>query len=309
MTPDLSDPPTTVSVVIATRNREALLTRAYESVLAQDVDAAIEVVIVYDQAEPQPHHQRPDPGRSVRVIHNTRSPGLAGARNSGVLASSGEFFAFCDDDDSWRPAKLHKQLIAMRRHDAIASVTGIDIEYDGSHHERVPKADLITVDMLTRSRLTGAHPSSYLMRREWVLRDVGLVDENVPGGYGEDYDWLLRLAAAGPVCTVREPLVNVLWHRGSYFTNRWRTIVDGLEYLMRKHPEIAEDRSGRARILGQQAFATAAMGDRRGAISLAAKALRADARERRAYVTLLVSAGLVKADTVVDQANKRGRGI
>ncbi len=48
------------------------------------------------------------PPRSVQVITNTRTPGLAGARNSGIMAPSGELVAFCDDDDEWLQGKVRR---------------------------------------------------------------------------------------------------------------------------------------------------------------------------------------------------------
>ena len=299
----------TVSVVIATRDREELLRGACAAVLAQDYTGDVEVLLVYDQTDPRPEHARDDPHRSVRVLTNTRVPGLAGARNTGIDAAAGELVAFCDDDDVWRPDKLTRQVEVMHRDGAIACVTGITVHYDGSAHDRVPEVDTLTVEALSRSRMTGAHPSSYLMDRAAVLDSVGMVDEDLPGGYGEDYDWLLRLAAVGRVSVVRAPLVDVLWHRGSYFSSRWASIIEALDYLTAKHPSVAADRRGMARILGQQSFAQAALGHRRLALRAGWAALRSNPAERRVYAALLVASGLVSADRIVHAANSRGRGI
>jgi len=296
-------------VVIATRSREELLHGALAAVLDQAYSGDLEVLLVYDQAAPHAEHARSDPHRTVRVLGNERATGLAGARNTGILAADGALVAFCDDDDVWRPGKLERQVEALRRDDAIACVTGITVHYDGSTRDRVPGVDRLTVDELSRSRVTGAHPSSYLMDRQRGIDVVGLVDEDLPGAYGEDYDWLLRLAAVGTVTVVREPLVDVLWHRGSYFASRWDSIVEALEYLSRKHPSIAADRRGRARVLGQQAFAHAALGRRRLAARTGWAALRSNPTERRVYAAALVASGLVSAETIVHAANSRGRGI
>jgi GT2 family glycosyltransferase len=297
-----------ITVVVATRSREELLTNAVSSILAQDYTGDIEVICVYDQSTPNRGHVIDEPHRLVRVLRNTRRVGLAGARNTGILAATGDLIAFCDDDDTWRINKLTEQVSLMRRLDAAASVTGVAVTYDGVVRLRVPEMDFITAQQLSRSRLTGAHPSSFVMARE-LIDEIGLIDEDIPGSYGEDYDWLLRLSTAGRTVVVRRPLVDVLWHRGSYFSSRWQTIVDALEYLVNKHPSIAADRSGRARIQGQQAFALAALGQRAPALKMAAKAARSDPREQRAYFAVLVAVGAMSADFVVHQANKRGRGI
>ncbi len=298
-----------VSVVIATRSREELLRGALAAVLDQAYPGDIEVLLVYDQAEPHTEHERADPHRTVRVLTNVRTPGLAGARNTGITTATGPLVAFCDDDDVWRPGKLERQVAALQRDDAIACVTGITVHYDGATRDRVPDVDTLTVDGLSRSRVTGAHPSSYLMDRQRVVDTVGLVDEELPGAYGEDYDWLLRLAAVGTVTVVRAPLVDVLWHRGSYFASRWESILEALDYLTEKHPSIAADRRGRARVLGQQAFAQAALGHRRLAARAGWAALRSNPAEQRVYAAALVATGLVSADRIVHEANSRGKGI
>jgi glycosyltransferase involved in cell wall biosynthesis len=103
-----------VSVVIATRERPVLLHRAIRRVMEQTYAGEIELVIVFDQSEPHPIEVEIPAGRTLTVIRNTeRSPGLAGARNTGVLATSGQYVAFCDDDDEWLPEKLTRQVAAL----------------------------------------------------------------------------------------------------------------------------------------------------------------------------------------------------
>ena len=304
--PDASHP--TVSVVIATREREELLRQTLAGVSGQDYAGDIEVVVVYDQAAPRDEHVRDDPHRRVRVVTNARVIGLAGARNTGMAEATGELVAFCDDDDTWQPTKLRRQVQRMDADGAVACVTGIAIHYGDETHVRIPEVDTITVEALRSSRLTGAHPSSYVMTRA-AIDEIGLVDEDLPGGYGEDYDWLLRLAAVGTVSVVREPLVDVLWHRGSYFTSRWATMVESVDYLLEKYPELGEDRVGLGRMRGQRAFALAALGERRRAARAIWETLRTRPLEQRAYAATLVATGVVRADWVMHQANRRGRGI
>src|SRR5690606_10467726 len=88
-----------VSVIIATHQRPELLRRAVDAVLEQRYDGPIECVVVFDQTPVDDSLVRDDVERTVAVVPNTRTPGLAGARNSGILAATGELIAFCDDDD------------------------------------------------------------------------------------------------------------------------------------------------------------------------------------------------------------------
>lgn len=302
-------PVTDVSVIIATRDRADLLRQAVDSVLAQDFDGDIEVIAVFDQSEPMSGLGRSTPGRTVRVIANDRTPGLAGARNTGIAAAAGTLVAFCDDDDTWVPHKLRLQIEAMDRLGAVAAVAGIEIHYGDVVRYRVPEVDRITSADLARSRLTGAHPSTFVIRRRDLLDHVGPVDEELPFGYGEDYDLLIRLARHGTVAVVRAPLAVVLWHPGSYFSRRWEAMSSGLAYLAEKHPQLRADRRGHAWIEGQRAFALAAMGRRTDAARTAARSIRLNPREARGPLALAVASGLVSPRRVVHALNARGRGI
>jgi len=300
-----------VSAIIATRDRPELLARAVAAALGQDYPGILEVIVVFDQA-PVREVLGPAPtesGRRVRVITNDRAAGLAGARNAGITAASGELIAFCDDDDAWVPAKITKQVRAMQAADAIMAVGGIKITYGDVERERCPPGGVVDLRTLAYSRLTGAHPSTYVLRRADLLGPLGLVDEAIPYGYGEDYDLLLRVARLGRIVVVPEVLADVLWHPGSYFSRRWEAMVDGLGYLLAKHPEITADRRGVAWIQGQRAFALAASGRRVEAARTAMVSLRRNPLERRGPLALLVASGLVSAERVMGFLNSRGRGI
>jgi len=299
-----------VSAIIATRDRPELLAKAVAAALGQDYAGVVEVVVVFDQAPVRDvAGTAATPRRQVRVIANERAAGLAGARNTGIKAAAGELIAFCDDDDAWVPAKITKQVTAMRAADAIMAVGGIKITYGDAVRERCPPGAVIDVHTLAHSRLTGAHPSTYLLRRADLLGPLGLVDEAIPYGYGEDYDLLLRVARFGRIVVVPEVLADVLWHPGSYFSRRWDAMIDGLGYLLAKHPEIANDRRGVAWVQGQRAFALAASGRRVEASRAALVSLRHNPIEPRGPLALVVASGLVSAERVMQVLNARGRGI
>src|SRR5690242_7339483 len=96
-----------VGVVIPTRNRPAQVRQAIASVREQDYPGDVTIVVVYDGTEPD---ETLADGDRVFVLSNDRKPGLAGARNCGILAVQADFVAFCDDDDRWLPGKLLAQV-------------------------------------------------------------------------------------------------------------------------------------------------------------------------------------------------------
>lgn len=298
-----------VSTVIATRDRPELLAEAVSSVLGQRYAGDVEVIVVFDQAPARPELAEQAPGRTVRVLANDRTPGLAGARNTGITAAGGDVIAFCDDDDTWVPEKLALQVPVLMADRVVLAVGGIRIRYGDTTRERIPSGGTIEGSDLASSRVTGSHPSTFLIRRDALLGELGLVDEEIPYGYGEDYDLLLRAARIGRIAVVPAVLAVVLWHPGSYFSRRWAAMIDGLGYLVEKHPEIATDRRGRAWVEGQRAFAMAADGRRLAAARTALASLRLNPREPRGPLALLVAARVLSAERVLSTLNARGRGI
>jgi glycosyltransferase involved in cell wall biosynthesis len=235
---------------------------------------------------------------------------LAGARNSGVEASQGEFVAFCDDDDYWLPGKLERQLAVLQGAPDAGLVTcGIRVEYDGNTFQRVLDMDEVPFEELLRDRHTELHPSTFLMRRSALLEDIGLVDERVPGGFGEDYELLLRAAKQHPIVNVCDALTVVRWGRQSFFFRRWETMAAGLSWLLERYPEFERSPRGSARIHGQIAFAHASMGNRRTALTWAFRSLRRRKTEPRAFLAAAVAARVVSADRIMETLHRHGRGI
>lgn len=296
-----------ISVVIATRNRPEMLRAAIDAVGEQTYAGPIETLVVFDQTEPDPTIARDDPRRRVVVLANTdRTPGLAGARNTGILAATGEFVAFCDDDDLWLPTKLDAQI----RHigDALTSVTGIVVDFDGTRTERIPDAAGFTLDNLVRDRIMEAHPSTVMVRRDALLGPIGLVDEELPKSYAEDFDFIIRALQAGGVSVVAEPLVIVRWGN-SMFSRDWATIVAAVDYLIGKHAVIRADRRALARLYGRRGFANAALGHRAEAFRDVWRTAVHWPLEKRILVTVPVASGLISAPRMLEIAHRRGRGI
>lgn len=297
-----------VTVVIPTVDRAELLRTTIDAVLGQDYPGEVHCLVVYDRGEPDGSLVVDRPGRRVSVMTNTRTPGAAGARNSGSLAADGELIAFCDDDDLWLPGKLRAQVRLLLAHPGTELVcSGIQVAYEDHSVDRTAAPEVILNDLLV-ARLTELHTSTYVLRRSALIDGVGVFDEEVPGSFGEDYDFLLRTARRGPIRNVPEVQVKVLWHRKSYFMGQWETMSRALTWLLRRYPEFRLEPHGFARITGQIAFAEAAQGHRGAALRWAGRAARSRLGEARAYLAVTVACGL-PARTVLHVLHRRGRSI
>jgi len=298
-----------VCAIVPTRDRPTLLARAVTAVLDQDYPGDIECLVVFDQSDIEAPAAGNRPGRTVRCIQNGRSPGLAGARNSGILAAQADLIAFCDDDDEWLAGKLRAQVDLMRSTNSALVATGIRVHFRGRDRVRLPPPRPLSHDDFLKDRHMEVNPCTVLVDRLVLLGSIGLVDETIPGGYGEDYEWLLRATRFTDIRSVPAPLVRVNWHASSFFADRWQTIVSALQDLLDRNPDFVRQPRGLARIEGQIAFAQAGLGDTRAARSWARRALSHRWTEPRAYVALLCCTGLVTNETVVRLAHRAGRGI
>ena len=299
-----------VSVVVPTRDRPDMLRRALDSILGQDYEGEIQVILVFDQAEAELFEAPSLPNRMVQVLTNSRTPGLAGARNTGIEASSGELIAHCDDDDEWLPSKLTVQVSRwQRRQGPIAAVSGgLVIAYGRHRRVRLPARSELTHTDFLESRHLAIHSSTLLVPRQ-VYQAVGLIDEDMPESYAEDYEWLLRCTRYGPVLCRMEPVVTVYWDRPSWFAERWKGMVLAYTALIEKHPDLLIDRRNGARIYGQLAFASAAAGQRRNSLRWAGRAIARRPVEVRPYLAALIATGLLRPTTVLRLAQRFGRGV
>lgn len=298
--------PPDLDVVIATRNRPELLRVALAAVVAQEHAGRITTHLVFDQSEPEHDLASADPRRPVVVHTNRHTPGLAGARNTGIGAGTARYVAFCDDDDVWLPGKAAAQLDLLESSGDDTCVSGIIVEYEDHRVERVPTEQDLELATLVRRRVMEAHPSTVLVRRS-ALSHIGLVDEEIPGSYGEDFDWMIRARQHGPVRVVGAPLVRVRWG-GSQFSQNWQVIADAIDYGLAKHAVFHTDRRALARLLGRRAFALAAM-RRPGALRGAWQTVRTSPRELRGWLAAAVALRLVPAERLMDLAHRRGHGI
>jgi glycosyltransferase involved in cell wall biosynthesis len=299
-----------VGVVIPTRNRPELVRKAIAGVREQRYPGEVKVVVVFDQATPDYLLASTD-GTQVLVLTNWRTSGLAGARNTGILALDTEFMAFCDDDDQWRPDKLRRQVAALLAEpDSEFATCAIEVEYEGRSTPRLAGRSRVTVNELARSRMAMLHSSSFLVRREALTEQaIGLVAEDAPGSQNEDWDLLLRAARRAPIVHLDEPLVRVLWGRSSHYAYEYATKISSLRWMMQRHPEISGCRPGAARVYGQLACWSAATGNRSQAWRYSKEAVRANWKEPRTAIALAAMTGAVKVENVLSALHKRGRGI
>jgi hypothetical protein len=299
-----------VGVVIATRARPNLLRRALDSVLIQNYPGPMRVVVVYDDAAPDWRIARGGT-RPVLVLENWRSPGFAGARNSGILAVGDcDLVALCTDDDTWAVPKLTWQVSAMRAQPgALAATCASEVEYGGRLTPRRVGQRQLDLDLLGRHH-TRVPRLSGLVARQAALADgaaggVGLLDEDAPADCGH-WDLLVRTASQAPVVHVDEPLVRVLWRRHETGPDRFWGQIHMLRWMGQRHPEIFDPPRAAAQLHAELAGWEAAAGWRSDAWASARAALRNRWYSASAVRALAAAAGVLRGRRLVS-ALHRGR--
>ncbi len=287
-----------VGVVIATRDRPNLLRRALDSVSQQDYAGPLRVVVVYDNIRPDWRVGRGGE-RPVLVLENWRTPGPAGARNTGVLAVGDcDLVAFCDDDDTWNPGKLTTQVGALRQHPgALFATCAAEVEYAGRRIPRLARRFEMWPEDLTRTRAGALSPSGFVASQNALATSyerggIGLLAEDAPGD-ADSWDLLVRAAQRAPIRHVDQPNVRVLWRRDTRDSRALADEVQVLRWMLVQHPELVEQPSSYARIHAEIACWEAIRGRRRSARISVRTAVRACWYQPLALVSVLAGVGAV----------------
>jgi glycosyltransferase involved in cell wall biosynthesis len=233
-----------VSVVIPTRNRPALVTRAVTSALAQTM-AELEVVVVVDGPDPATVDALGAIGdERLRVVELPKSGGAQNARNTGIGHARGEWTALLDDDDEWLPEKLERQLAVAEPGSIVASRL----------YMRTPRADTTLPRRLPEP---GQPLSEYLVCRRGLFHGDGFIQTStimaptalfraVPFTVGlrrlQELDWTLRCLARDGVSLVYAETPLVIWYADE---NRPRVSFDApwkqqFEWLKDSRPRLTK---------------------------------------------------------------------
>lgn len=204
-----------VTVVIPTKDRPKLLAATVTTVLEQ-TDVQVRVVVVDDGGCLPAAQGLPEDAR-IHVLRKERSGGVSAARNSGLELVETPWVAFLDDDDLWHPAKLARQLEAMRgslcRWACSASASFTDREVLDVVDP--PPEDDVSAHLL-HGNVIPAGGSGVLVETA-LVREVGGFDPDL--SVLADWDCWLRLAQRSPVARISATDIGYRVHTGGMAHN------------------------------------------------------------------------------------------
>ena len=206
-----------VSVIMIFFNAEEFIDEAIASVMGQSMED-LELLLCDDGSTDASTAIARDwvarhPGRVRYLEHEGHANrGMSATRNLGIAAARGEFIAFIDSDDVWRPRKLAEQLAVMEAHPELGMVCGTvnhwyswtgrrDVLVPSGHvRNRVVHPPETSVALYPLGRGSAPPPSDLLLRRA-AVESVGGFEEHFTGARQlyEDQGFLGKLYLAWPV--------------------------------------------------------------------------------------------------------------
>ena len=202
-------PSARVACIIPTYKRHKMLLEAVDSILKQDFQDF--VVIIVDDGAGLPH--LPDDPR-VFGLSLSRNSGTAGVvRNVGIRLSKSEYIAFLDDDNTWTSNHLG---------DCVEQLNiGVDLVYTDVRR-RTPSGkivDILSADF-NRTELTkssSVDTSAIMIRRkkDVLFSRLPRTRNTMPG---EDWEFVFRLSHKAQVAHIPKVTVEYLIHQDSFYT-------------------------------------------------------------------------------------------
>ena len=197
-----------VTAIIPAYDRPERTERAIRSVVEQTYDP-IELIVVDDGSDPplrKTISTRRGQLAEFQLVEHETNRGANAARNTGIEAASGEYIAFLDSDDEWRPTKLERQGERFRHAtDSVGLVyTGIIQKGPNGNitSRSVPDREGRVLAALLKGNFIGTF-SSVMVRAE--VTDEIRLNEDLPSW--QDWDFYLEVAKEWEVSPIREPLV------------------------------------------------------------------------------------------------------
>jgi glycosyltransferase involved in cell wall biosynthesis len=282
-------------------NYARYLPLAIKSVLSQ-THADLELIITDDcstdgSREIVEEWKRLD-DRIVPVFHEVNR-GLAGARNSGLAVSTGDFVAMCDADDLWLPDKLKIQLECFQRSpelglvhsdssiiDSNGNLTG-ELFSQLNHRRGQVTSGRIFEELCQRNFLC---VPTVILRREAIL-DAGGFDSRLRSL--EDWVCWTKVARKYPFFYVKDALVCYRIHGASLSQNSKGMALNranALRFLLESFPDVSPQL--RSRMLYSLGMSHLEQGDARTAINAFLGSIRSDSTQLRSWIRCCQSLAL-----------------
>lgn len=211
-----------VSVIMPAFNAEDFIEAAVNSVVSQKY-SNWELFIIEDASPDATLSRAEELAKTdprIKLLRNEENSGAGISRNKGIKAAQGDFIAFLDADDLWKPNKLQIQLEKMQEQNVSVCFSSYQQmnENGNSRNEIIEALPVLTYQKLLKSNylgnLTGIYNAKKLgkiyapeirKRQDWAL-------------------WIEAVKKGGPAIGIQRCLAKYRVRKGSISGNKFEML-------------------------------------------------------------------------------------
>lgn len=211
-----------ISIILTTYNRPGLIKESIASILCQTY-SDFELIVI-DNFSEYDFFELIQGFNDIRIkpFQKANKGIIAVSRNYGIELATGEFIAFCDDDDLWEPTLLEEQIQVMRKNLNVA------LSCTASSFINNPVKKSFAGECLSSANrfflslniipakyvllwITFITNSSVVFRKS-IVQDIGFISEDPAINTILDYDYYLRISLKYRIFYLNKKLVQYRFH-------------------------------------------------------------------------------------------------
>jgi glycosyltransferase involved in cell wall biosynthesis len=221
--------PPRLTVLLVTYEQEDYVAEALNSVMDQDVEGPVEIVVADDAStdgtlEIVSSYQGRDPRFRFRVLDHSINQGITRNYQRAFAACETEYVAVLEGDDYWiSPEKLSRQVSFLERHPECPMCAVNYLVYEEPLGRFTPRTDQRSgVRLLTARDQIADNLASNFSTSMYRLSEL----RRLPPSLFEttSYDWIVNICVArqGPIGFIEEPMSVYRLHPGGAWTGSSR---------------------------------------------------------------------------------------
>lgn len=158
---------------------------------------------------------------NIKLLKNETNQGAAVSRNKGIEAARGDYMAFLDADDIWKPEKLEKQLAFMQTNSCDVSYSSYELinEKGEALNKKVKALPQLSYNKLLKSNYVGNLTGMYNVKKLGKITMPNLRKRQ---------DWLLWLGATKKsgksALGLQESLAFYRVHKNGMSSNKFKLV-------------------------------------------------------------------------------------
>jgi glycosyltransferase involved in cell wall biosynthesis len=223
-----------VSIIMPVYNGERFLHEALESVFSQTY-THYQLIVVNDGSSDNSAKILSDYGDRIIYIEQSNQ-GIAGAYNSGIRKSTGEYISFIEQDDLWLPHKLEHEVNALNENKQLGMA--YSLYYLGNESGAYDAQNICQSRMngrcfnkLFSENLEGSKiiPFSAVTVRTEAIRSIGELDKRLR--ISIDYDTWLKISYKYNIRNIEEPALIYRQHSSNTSSDALRAQLDDAQII------------------------------------------------------------------------------